>query len=124
MCLRSEWKLYVAVHLQMTYKVSSEIVKASKTLCRSILEAAGGSSAVANSLDWDRRYIHKYMKIGYMPLERVYEIADLLSVSPWALAYFKLLETVGPDYAPTFKDVVHKTALVPPEKNRILALIK
>lgn len=107
----------------MAYKVPSDIVKASKALCYSILNAAGGSSAVANSLDWNRQNVHKFMRIGYVPLKSVHEVAVLLNVSPWCLSYFKLMEALGEESIP-FRLVVNKTALLPAEKARILGMLK
>lgn len=107
----------------MAFQVPKDVVKASKNLCSALLTDAGGASAIANSLDWDRQYIHKFIRIGYVPLTSVYEVSALLRVSPWALSYFKLMEVLGEE-SPSLKAIIRKTVLLPPEKERILRMLK
>lgn len=107
----------------MAYKVPPEVVRASKALCYSILDVAGGSAAIANSLNWNRQYIHKCMKAGSVPRRGVYEVSKVVGVSPWALSYTMLAEALGEE-APAFRTVVNQTNLLATEKARILAMIK
>lgn len=110
--------------IKMAYEVPAKLVKASKELFRAIIVAAGGPSAVANSLDWDRQYITQYIRYGYVPMTRTYDVAKLLGISPFALSYFKFLEALGEDELPSFKKVVTETAILPAEKAKILDILK
>jgi hypothetical protein len=107
----------------MAFKVPSDIIKASKALSVSILKDAGGSSAVANSLDRDRQYIHNCTSRGYVPVKSVYDISRLLGVSAWTLCYHKLMEAFGEE-APSFKEVIKEAPLLPKEKTRILNMLR
>lgn len=106
------------------YIVSASLIKASRALSSTLVKKAGGSSAIANSLEWDRQYMHIYLKKGYIPLQRVFEISALLKVSPWALSYFKLVEVLGPAESPSFHEVLKKSPLLPEEKEKIAAVLK
>lgn len=107
----------------MKYKVSTKDIRASKELCVTLLDVAGGASAIANSLEWDRQYIQMCYQQGYVPLVRVYEVGKLLGVSPYSLSYLKFLEALGEE-TPEFKKVVEGTPLLPAEKTRILEIVK
>lgn len=107
----------------MAYKVPSNLVKASKLLCVSVLEQCGGSAAVANSLGYNRQYVHKWITNGYVPLVQVYDVSKLLGVSQWVLSFHKLSEVFG-EAAPSFESVVKKTPLLPAQKQKVLAALR
>jgi len=106
----------------MGYVVPKNIIKASSLLCQSILTASGGASAIANTLDWDRQYVHKYMQRGYIPLVQVYDISQLLKVSEWTISYHKLMEVFG-EGSPKIETVIRESGLLPAEKRRILDVL-
>lgn len=107
----------------MAFQVPSKLIKASRLLSVSLLLQADGASAIANSLGYNRQYVHKWMVNGYVPLVRVWDVAMLLDVSQWALSYHKLAEVFGKE-APNFAQVVQATPLLPAQKEIILALLK
>lgn len=107
----------------MAYKVPLNIIKASKALCVSIIKSSGGPSAIANSLEYNRQYVFKWVKLGYVPLVQAYDVSQLLKVSQWVISYHKLLEVFG-ENAPSFSETVKDSPLLPAEKKRILDISK
>lgn len=107
----------------MGYPVSDSLKHASEELCRSVLLAYGGMSAIANSLDWDRRRVFHYIKVGHVHLESVYEISKLLNLSPWVFSYHILKEAFG-ENSPSFSKIVNSCPLLPAEKKRLIKLSK
>lgn len=105
---------------RMIDKLSNKLITASSLLCHSIIEQCGGSAALANSLDKDRQYVHKWMKTGYVPLSQVYEVSQFLEISPWTLSYYKLAIIFGKD-SPSFKSIVDKSPLPSSVKANILS---
>ena len=106
----------------MKYELPKALGVAAKELCRVILVNAGGASAIANSLKWDRQYIHICMTTGSVPLERAYEVSQLLKVSPWAISYLRLAKVFGDD-RPKFKTIVNQSPILPAQKTEILNLL-
>jgi hypothetical protein len=94
----------------MSYVVPENLIEASKELCKSILAAGGGHSAVANSIGCDRQYVYQWGKQGYVPLAKVYDVATVLNVSEWAVSYHKLMEVFG-EKAPELETVLENTPL-------------
>lgn len=107
----------------MAFPVAPTEIKASKELCKAVISACGGSAAVANSLDLKRQHVHKWITTGFVPLRHVYEVSQLLEVSPWVLSYRKLAEVFGFE-APSLEEVVRMSPLLPAEQDRIITLAR
>lgn len=95
----------------MSNKVTTRTAKVAALLLEQLIETAGGEAAIANSLGWDRQYVHMQIKRGYVPLKRVYQVATLIECSPWALSYVKLVEAFGHSQSPILETVIRETWL-------------
>ena len=103
----------------MAYEVPTNVIKASKKLSKCLLLTCGGSSGIANSLGIARQLVFTWMAAGYVPLVKVYEVAQLLNVSPWLLSYHKLMEVFGEE-SPAFLDVLKsQEALLPADLQKV-----
>lgn len=99
--------------------MKTDTVKAAKLLVKSLVLAAGGYSAVANSLGISRQYVYTYTRKGYFPVETSYKFATSLGLSPWSLCYVILYRILGEE-AKDFEKVVKETPLLDAEKAAIL----
>ena len=107
---------------QPSNKLTSSRSKAAETLCRSIIEAFGGYSAIANRVDTSRQHVYAADISGCVGLSLVYRMAKELNVSPWTLSYKKLYQVFGED-SPSLETVVKDSPLLPAEKQSILRLL-
>lgn len=94
----------------MSYEVPEHLINASQELCRSILAAGGGHSALANSIGCDRQYVYQWNRQGYVPLAKVHDVSSVLNVSEWAVSYHKLMEIFGLK-SPSLHAVLENTPL-------------
>lgn len=96
--------------------------EACKQLMQELIVVCGGVSALGNSLEYDRQHVHKWYKLGYIPLVQVYNVSELLSIDQWAFSYCKLYEVFGFKRSPKFADIVKAAPLAKPIKDIIIEL--
>lgn len=104
----------------MKFKVSSNVMNASKLLFCIILDRLGGSTIVGRKIGLSRQAVHNFEISGYCPLKQVYSIAKDLNLKVWHLSYYKLMEVHGYD-TPHFPDLVKELSfLTQADKAKIL----
>jgi len=93
-----------------------------RELIIAIIDNYGGETYIADQLGFSQQNVHTWILYGKVPMKHLYHVHKEFDVPVWALNYLGVLQVLGPDESPRWKDVVGACNLATTEQNRILSL--
>jgi hypothetical protein len=100
-------------------RFSEKRAEAYKMLCRAMIHHYGGYTDLGKQVNASRQHVFVWHEQGFVDIIRVYSVAKILHVSPWALSFYKLAYITG-DVTVDFPTVVKESPLMPGKKTEIL----